>query len=104
MSRVRVDAGICGFITTITAKTVDGQVVELEFDSLCPHVVQAAQALTQVDAYNELFVKPHESGIYQTLSKHLAHSGCPMYCAVYKAIEVAAGLALPRDASLQIEK
>ncbi len=104
MSKVRVDAGICGFATTITASSVDAQHIDLVFDSLCPHVVQAAQELTHADAYAELFVKPHESAIYQTLSKHLPHSGCPLYCAVYKAIEVAAGLALPRDASIHIEK
>ena len=52
----------------------------------------------------EIFRKPHETRGYQALSPHLPHVSCPLYSGFLKAIEVAAGLALPKDAHILIEK
>jgi hypothetical protein len=104
MARVKVDAGICGFSTEITAEAVDGNTVAIRFESTCPHVVKARADLTIVEAYSEIFRKPHETRVYQALAPHLPHVACPLYSGFLKAIEVAAGLALPKDAHLAIEK
>jgi hypothetical protein len=37
-------------------------------------------------------------------SKHCPHPACPVPSGILKAVEVAAGLALPRDASIVIRK
>lgn len=95
--KIIVDAGICGFSTTIVA-TDDGEKVRLKFQSTCPHVMKAQGALTAVDALTETFLKPHETTVYKVLSPHLPHVACPVYCGFFKAIEAAAGLALPKDA------
>ena len=100
---VTVDAGICGFTTTIQAVSADKQTVRISFESGCPHVIKAKEELTAVDALQELFKKPHETTVYQTLSKHLPHVTCPLYSGFLKAIEVAAGMALPKNASISIE-
>jgi hypothetical protein len=42
--------------------------------------------------------------VYQALSPHLPHAACPLYSGFLKAIESAAGLALPRDAHILVEK
>ena len=102
---VRVEAGICGFVTTINTSLEDGQQVRIAYDSDCPNVLKAKEELqTTVDAYQELFKKPHEARIYQILSHHLPHGTCPLYSAFMKAIELEAGLALPRDVHMSIEK
>ena len=103
MARVIVDSGVCGFSTTITTTSEDHQNVAIAYETECPHAEKAREALTQVDAYQELFKKPHETSVYQILAPHLPHVTCPLYSGFVKAIEVAAGLALPRDVSMKIE-
>ena len=104
MAKVKVDAGICGFSTEITAEQSEGGAVAIGFHSTCPHVVKARPELLVVDAYSEIFRKPHETRVYQALSPHLPHVACPLYSGFFKAIEVAAGLALPKDAHILVEK
>ena len=103
MARVIVDSGVCGFSTTITTTSEDRQNVAIAYETQCPHAAQAREALSEVDAFQELFRKPHETRVYQALSPHLPHVICPLYSGFLKAIEVAAGLALPRDVSIKIE-
>jgi hypothetical protein len=104
MAKVTIDSGICGFSTTVQTNSSDGQNVDIEFESQCPHVLKAKEELTSVDAYAELFKKPADTAVYQALAKHLPHVTCPLYSGFLKAIEVAAGLALPKDVSITIEK
>jgi len=104
MATVRVDAGICGFTTEITAESSEDNAVAIRFESTCPHVVKARAELTSVEAYSEIFRKPHETRVYQALSPHLPHVACPLYAGFLKAIEAAAGLALPKDAHILVRK
>ena len=104
MAQVTVHAGICGFTTKIKTVSADMQTVHIAFESECPHVIKAKEELPSVDAYQELFKKPHETVIYQVLSKHLPHVTCPLYSGFLKAVEVTAGMALPKDAAISIEK
>jgi hypothetical protein len=104
MSQVTVDAGICGFTTRIQTESADMQTVQISYESDCPHVKKAKAELTSVDAFQELFRKPHETQVYQILSKHLPHVTCPLYSGFLKAIEFGAGMALPKNASITIEK
>ncbi|MBN1836266.1 MAG: hypothetical protein JW820_10475 [Spirochaetales bacterium] len=103
MPRITIDSGICGFSTTITTTSEDRQHVRIAYETECPHAARAREALTEVDAFQEVFRKPHETKVYQTLSPHLPHAACPLSAGFLKAIEVAAGLALPKDVSIKIE-
>jgi hypothetical protein len=100
MLELTVHAGVCGFITVIRTASTDMQAVSIEYETTCPHADKAHEELRSVDAYAELFRKPHETFVYAALSKHLPHVTCPLYCGFLKAIEAAAGLALPRDVSM----
>jgi hypothetical protein len=104
MATVTIHAGICGFTTTVRAQSEDTQNVEISFESDCPHVSKANGTLTQVDAYRELFKKPAETTVYAALSPHLPHVTCPVYSGFLKAIEAAAGMALPKDVSMKVER
>lgn len=103
MARVTVDAGICGFTTTITTTSEDRQHVRISYETGCPHAAKARGQLSGVDAFQELFRKPHDTTVYRALSPHLPHVTCPLYSGFLKAVEAAAGLALPKDASMKIE-
>ena len=109
MARVEVYAGICGFTTEVTATSEDNQHVTLQLKSECPDVCRVAKTLNgqTVDAYKEIGPCEQAGSLYdaQVLSlcgKCLPHVACPVPAGICKAIEVAAGLALPRDAQIRV--
>jgi hypothetical protein len=78
MTIVRVDSGICGFTTTITVRnTEDRNLLSVSLDSECEMVRGLAG-----DA------------------RHLKHVACPVPSGILKALEVEAGLCIPRDAHI----
>ena len=100
MPELTVHAGVCGFVTRIRTSSDDQQTVAISFETTCPHAAKARGEITSVDAYTEIFRKPHETTVYAALSKHLPHVTCPLYSGFLKAIEAAAGLALERDLTM----
>lgn len=103
MAKVSVSSGICGFSIKIIASSDDGQNVKLAFETDCPNIARAQKELKEVDAYQELFAKPHETSTYKIFSQYIPHISCPIYTAIFKAIEVASGMALPKDVTIKIE-
>ena len=108
-AKVKVDAGICGFKTSITAASEDSMNVELKVVSSCDTIKELASRFkekTPIDAYQEL--SPNESIILAISRPVLVQKGCCEACvvpaAVCKAIQVVAGLALPKDVTLKISK
>ncbi len=100
MKELTIHAGVCGFTTVIRTSSEDQQTVTITYETTCPHASKAKGELTSVDAYAEIFRKPHETTVYAVLSRYLPHVTCPLYSGFLKAIEAAAGLALPRDVSM----
>ena len=103
---VTVDNGICGFVSTVRASCDDEQNVTLQVTSACAKVEAYAGRLAEhgpIDAYAELGAG--RSGIIMSVAgngpKGLCTS-CAMPCGTFRAMQVAAGLALPKDVSLQI--
>ena len=103
---VVVDAGICGFRTRIEAESEDLQNVTFRIASGCEKVARFAEALTDmgpVDAYQE--IGDGRLGVVLTTSNAVL-KGCCAACAVhagtFKAMQVAAALALPADVALTI--
>lgn len=104
MTQLTVHAGVCGFVTRIRAASDEMQSVTIECESSCPHVAKAAAGIGKVDAYGELFGKqPHETSIYRALVPNLPHVACPVCSGFLKAVEAAAGLALPRDVDMRFD-
>jgi hypothetical protein len=101
MTEMIVDSGVCGFVTRIRAASEDQQTVAITYETTCPHAAKARGELTSIDAYAELFRKLHDTVVYSALSKHLPHVTCPLYSGFLKAIEAAAGLALPKGVSVR---
>lgn len=102
MAKVTVNAGICGMLTTITAENMD-DFVTLTIVSDCPHINKLGGKLEDIDPLVELFTKPADTEVYNALAPLLPHTACPLYSAMYKAIEVASVMALPRDVTMTIE-
>jgi hypothetical protein len=102
MTRVVVDSGICGKITTIEVDKVGKRMVTIKIVSDCELVTDMGKSLIEVDQWDAL--KSHvQSEIYQIASGSHIHVSCPVPVAILKAIEVEAGLALPRPVNIRFE-
>jgi hypothetical protein len=103
---VAVDAWICGFQTRIHADSDDTQNVTFKIASGCEKARGFAEALIAngpVDGYAE--IGSGADGVVLTTGReHL--KGCCAACAVpvgaFKAMQVAAEVALPKDVTLNI--
>lgn len=104
MYKITINPGICNFPIIIKAQSNDMQHVSIHIATGCSSIQKAAQEIAELDAYNELFVKPDQSETYKILSKYVPHPSCPIYTGILKAVEVAAGLALPADVTITMEK
>jgi hypothetical protein len=107
-AKVHIDAGVCGFCTTVCAQSDDGQNVTFEIESDCQKIVELSESLKEkcpIDAYLEM--SPGHEGIILSTA-NAAASGCCKGCVVpaglFKAMQVAAGLALPKDITFKIAK
>lgn len=104
MATVTVYPGICGLTTTLTLTADEDQMVHVCIESACPHITAMQDELTDLDGYGECFAKYSTSTVYAVAEKHIRHLACPVPSAIIKGMEVACGLALPKDVALVIEK
>lgn len=102
---VTVNAGICGMQTTIRASS-NGMMepVKLDIESDCPHITGLAEELTEVNPFEEIGFRGQGPKTFRLAAKHCQHAACPVPAGIIKAIEVAAGLALPQDATISVRK
>ena len=102
-----VQAGACGFVTTVTADSPDEQMVRLEIETDCEKIAGLAGTLKgeDIDGYAE--IGAGFDGVVMSATR-AALSGCCAGCAVpvgiFKAVQVAARVALPRDISITLTK
>lgn len=102
MASALIKSGICGFTVHATAECEDGAHVTLKIESDCPNYQKIADELHEVDAFREIFQDKFEGAIWKTCSRHSPHVSCPAPAGLLKLVEVAAGLALPQTASIEI--
>ncbi len=108
MACARIYSGICGFTTKVIAASEDRQHVTLKVTSGCPDVIKIAKKLNaqSFDAYTEIGPCAQPGSIYETgmmaICGALPHVACPVPSGICKAMEIAAGLALPRDCHIKV--
>jgi len=76
--------------------------VAVSIDSTCPHVQSSASEMGEVDAYRSIDLRAGLPPVLELAYNRCRHAACPVPTGVVKCIEVAAGLALPRDVSMRI--
>ncbi len=102
----RVWAGVCGFKTTVTADAPDDQLATFEIETDCEKIAGLAAKLDgkQIDVYDE--IGAGFDGVVMTAVRS-SLSGCCAGCAVpvgvFKAMQAAARVALPRDVEIRLE-
>ncbi len=104
MAKVTIDAGACGFCVEVNATSEDSQHVNIEIETDCPNFEEFKEVVKEVDAYQEIEPDSKDGKILKKWPKYLHCSACPAPAGIIKAVEVAAGLALPKDASIKVAK
>jgi Family of unknown function (DUF6951) len=103
MASAEIESGICGFCTTVRT-TTQGSTVRVEFETTCQYVEKLAEELTEVNPFREISYRGEGPLTLRLAAEHLVHPACPVPSGIIKAIEVEAGLALPKDASIKPTK
>lgn len=108
MAIASIDAGVCGFHTTSRAASEDGMFVEFEVQSDCEKIRGLGEALVAkgpIDAFEE--INPNSGSVLMNTVRECLQgccAGCAVPVGLFKSMQVAAGLALPRDIAIQITK
>ncbi len=99
MAKVKVDPGQCGMATVIEVTKKDKGTFELKIDSSCEMILKLSKevpTLTLADAFKKLLENP----VYKKGATCIRHVACPVPSAILKALEVEAGLGVPKDVSI----
>jgi len=105
---VEIDAGICGFKTQAKAVSEDQQNVVIEVASPCEKIARLGEALRAqgpIDAFQE--ISPASESVLMGIVRETLKgccAGCAVPAGLFKAMQVAAGLALPKDINIRLTR
>jgi len=99
--KMKVDAGVCRFITDIVGTTDDGMTIKLNIVSGCPSVKKLAAEFKEVMLFDSISTPITENPIFVACAEHLPHAACVIPSALVKVCEVAGDLGLKKEVTLQ---
>jgi hypothetical protein len=103
MAQAKIFSGVCGFTTQVEAVT-GGQVCHLKIESECKAIQKMASELTEVDPFQEISFRRGMPKVHEMGHEYCTHAACPVPVGIIKAVEVASGLALPKDVSIELSQ
>lgn len=104
MAKAEIAPGNCGLTTRVEA-TMNGKTCHLSILSDCKAIQKLAEELTEVNPYEEIsFRRSNVPAILKAGAKYCTHAACPVPVGIIKAVEVAAGLALPGEVTIKLSK
>lgn len=103
MTKVLIQPGACGMPVTVEVEKKDKKTFSVTITSDCEMVQKLGKEvpeLTMMDAFKRLLDNP----VYTKGAGCLKHVSCPVPCGILKALEVEAGLNVPKDSVIHFEK
>ena len=105
MTKVEINAGICGFKTIVTVEDKEDYMAVFQLDTQCPNWKKVNDKLggEKISVMGELFKgkdKQLHSRVLDTALATIPHVSCPVISGILKALEVGVGLALPQNAHI----
>jgi hypothetical protein len=103
MTRVVIEPGACGMKAVVEVKKKDSSTYEVKITSECDMVSQLGaeiRELTLMDAFRRAVDNP----VYKKGAHCLKHVACPVPSGILKALEVEAGLNVPKDVTITFVK
>lgn len=102
-TKVIINPGACGLPVIVTIEKKGGETFSVSITSECEMVSELGSEiaeLTMMDAFKRLMDNP----VYRKGSACLRHAACPVLSGILKALEVEAGLNVPKDVSITFLK
>jgi hypothetical protein len=103
MTKLIIHSGACGYTVTVKAQKDQGDMISLSLDTKCEMVKKMLVDIAVLDRYAPL-AGILKNPVYQSAAKHLRHGACLVPSGILKAVEVEAGLNVPKDATILFEK
>ena len=107
-AKVNIDAGVCGFHTSVIATSQDGQFVKFSIETGCDAIRSLADAIKEKDMVDTFIeISPANKSLVLTTAQSILKgccAGCAVPVGIFKAMQVAAGLALPKGINIKIAK
>ncbi len=103
MAKAEIFSGNCGFTTKVET-SMDGKVCRITLQSECKAIRKLGEDLTQVEPLQEISARRYTPLILQKGAQYCTHAACPVPVGIIKAVEIEAGLALPTDVTIKLEK
>ena len=103
MTKILIQPGGCGMAVTVEVQKKDKKTFSVAIASECEMVGKLAKEITELtmtDAYKSLLHNP----VYTKGAACLKHVSCPVPCSILKALEVEAGLNVPKDCVIHFIK
>ena len=105
MAKAEITPGVCALCTRIEA-TYDDETggVALSLSTECALTQRRAELRPAVNAHAAAFAPAPSNPVILAGAEARLHPSCVVPVAIIRTVEVAAGLALPRDVVVKIEK
>ncbi len=103
MTKVIISSGACGFCVEVSAEKGKDRKIHITLETECEMVRKMLEDIAAVEVMS-LFAGWPNNPVYKSASKHLKHVSCPVPSGILKAIEVEAGMAVPKDVTVTFEK
>ena len=96
MSRLAVNADICGFRTMVKTDRINKQRIGIEIESDCEMVRNLGKSLMELDLIK--VYRDHENSmVFKSADKYHLHPVCSILIAIIKASKLESGPVLPHD-------
>jgi hypothetical protein len=99
MATLKVHAGACGHSITITITKGKDKTFFVALDTECAMVKKMLEDIAVLDRFATL-TGFQNNAVYHSAAKHLKHVACPVPSGILKALEIEAGLNVPKDVSM----
>jgi hypothetical protein len=103
VAKAEIFSGICGFNTTVKTQ-MNGASCTVSLESECDAILRLGDEMPEVNPWQEITFRGEGPLSLKMGVKHCYHPACPVPVGIIKAIEVEAGLALPKDAVIKLSK
>ena len=101
MTHVIVEPGVCGLTADIKVESVDMGEVTIAVETKCKMITDLVEGLDQpVDVFEVLGLSGDDPLLETARMGTRIHAACPTVAGIAKAVEAAAQMALPRNASI----
>jgi hypothetical protein len=102
LTRVTINPGACGFFATVKVVKQGNKDFSVSVVSECQMVQKMAAEISNLSIM-DAFKRQTDNPVFKKAAVCLRHAACPIPTGILKALEVEAGLNLPKDCSIIFE-